>query len=196
MSHYSFQDKTFESYDLQKSKFLTPFQRQALIKNLPTNLQPEYRHRLEIMFLADMGTQTQNCEILGCDQKIAWGWIAVAQAVSANKWNERLIGRPVTINNQYLERLKKLVSYSPREYGYAFKCWITQWLSKYLATNIGIEISARHINRLPKQMGLSKERKFSCQKEIDQTKNVGMTICDLQFPSQPSFYWSFNLIAH
>lgn len=196
MSYNFNQDELFENYDTPEGKFLTPFQRRALLKNLQANLQPEYRRRMEIMLLADMGkTQTQICEILGCSQEMARYWIGLAEAGLAHKWNERPIGRPKTVNHQYIERLKELVSHSPREYGYAFGYWTAQWLSKHLATELGIEISDRHINRLLKQMGLSTKRKSSPQQEASlRAKDTGITICDLQSNSEPSFYWSFNLI--
>jgi transposase len=195
MTQYSSQDQAFESYDTQDSKFLTPFQRKALLKNLQANLQPEYRRRIEIMLLADMGkSQAQICEIIGCSQEMARYWIGIAEAGLAHKWNERPIGRPKTVNNQYIERLKELVSNSPREYGYAFGYWTAQWLSKHLANEFGIEISDRHVNRLLKQMGLSTKRKNSSQQETDQNKDAGITISDLQSNSEPSLHWSFNLI--
>ncbi|MBD6614463.1 helix-turn-helix domain containing protein [Komarekiella sp. 'clone 1'] len=189
------QDQIFESYDTQESKFLTPFQRKALLKNLQANLQPEYRRRIEIMLLADMGkSQTQICEIIGCSQEMARYWIGIAEAGLAHKWNERPIGRPKTVNNEYIERLKELVSHSPREYGYAFGYWTAQWLSKHLANEFGIEISDRHVNRLLKQMGLSTKRKNISQQQTDQNKDAGITIGDLQSNSEPSLHWSFNLI--
>ncbi len=195
MTPYLNQNKAFENYNPQESKFLTPFQHKALIKHLQANLQPEYRRRIEIMLLADMGkSQTQICEILGCSQEMARYWIGVAQSGLAHKWNERPIGRPKTVNHQYIERLKELVSHSPREYGYAFGYWTAQWLSKHLATEFSIEISDRHINRLLKQMGLSTKRKSSSVPKTDQTQDNGITICDLQSNSQPNFSWSFNLM--
>ncbi|MEW6498921.1 MAG: winged helix-turn-helix domain-containing protein, partial [Cyanobacteriota bacterium] len=47
------------------------------------------------------------------------------------------------------------VSGSPRDYGYAFRRWTANWLSKHLAKELGISISDRHVKRLLKQMGLS-----------------------------------------
>ncbi|HLO84852.1 MAG TPA: helix-turn-helix domain-containing protein [Nostocaceae cyanobacterium] len=195
MSQYFGQDKHFECLDTYESKFLTPFQRKALLKNLQADLPPEYRRRIEIILLADMGkSQTHICEIIGCSQEMARYWIGIAEAGMAHKWNERPIGRPKTVNNQYIERLKELVSHSPREYGYAFGYWTAQWLSKHLATELGIAISDRHINRLLKQMGLSTKRKSSPQQESNQTKDGLITICDLQSNSEPSLQWSFNLL--
>jgi transposase len=195
MSEYSTQNKAFECYDMHESKFLTPFQRKALLKNLQTNLQPEYRRRIEIMLLADMGkSQSQICEILSCSQEMARYWIGVAEAGLAHKWNERPIGRPKTVNDQYIERLKELVSNSPREYGYAFTYWTAQWLSKHLANEFGIAITDRHINRLLKKMGLSTKRKNPCPQETDLNKDAGITIGDLQSNSESSLHWSFNLI--
>jgi transposase len=196
MTQPSIQEQAFESYDFTDSKFLTPFQRKVLLKNLHLNLQPEYCRRLQIMLLADQGkSQTQICQMLGCSQEMARYWSAVAQAGLAHTWQERPIGRPKTINDQYIERLKELVSHSPSEYGYAFGCWTAQWLSKHLATEFGISISDRHINRLLKQMGLSTKQKRSCGKQAtDHTKNTSIKICDLQSNSEASFHWSFNLI--
>jgi transposase len=195
MSENFSQEKAFECYDMHESKFLTPFQRKALLKNLQANLQPEYRRRIEIMLLADKGkSQSQICEILSCSQEMARYWIGVAEAGLAHKWNERPIGRPKTVNDQYIERLKELVSNSPREYGYAFSCWTAQWLSKHLANEFGIAITDRHVNRLLKKMGLSTKRKNSCPQETDKNKDTGITICDLQSNSEPSLHWSFNLI--
>ena len=54
MSSYSHQDRVVNIYDSYESKFLTPFQRKALLKNLQNNSQPEYRRRIEIMLLSDM----------------------------------------------------------------------------------------------------------------------------------------------
>ncbi|MBD2569025.1 helix-turn-helix domain-containing protein [Anabaena lutea] len=195
MSFSSSQNNAFDIYDAHDSKFLTPFQRKALLKNLQSNIQPEYRRRIEIMLLADMGkSQSLICEIIGCSQEMARYWIGIAEAGMAHKWNERPIGRPKTVNHQYIERLKELVSHSPREYGYAFGYWTAQWLSKHLANELGIEISDRHINRLLKQMGLSTKRKSSHQSTNVQTQDAGITIGDLQSSSEPSFNWSFNLI--
>ncbi|WP_138499076.1 helix-turn-helix domain-containing protein [Nostoc sp. PA-18-2419] len=195
MSEYSGQNNASENYDMHESKFLTPFQRKALLKNLQANLQPEYRRRIEIMLLADMSkSQSQICEILGCSQEMARYWIGIAEAGLAHKWNERPIGRPKTVNDRYIERLKELVSNSPREYGYAFTYWTAQWLSKHLANEFGIVITDRHINRLLKQMGLSTKRKNLQSQEIDQNKDAGIIISDLQSNSEASMHWSFNLI--
>ncbi|BAZ20223.1 hypothetical protein NIES4073_10990 [Kalymmatonema gypsitolerans NIES-4073] len=194
MSQNSSHDKVFEISDFSESKFLTPCQRQVLLKNLQANLQPEYRRRIEIMLLADVGkSQTQICKILGCSQEMARYWITVAQVGLADKWQERPIGRPKIVNDQYIQRLKELFGHSPRKYGYAFTSWTSQWLSKHLATEFGIEISDRHINRLLKQMGLSTQQKRSSKKQATKdTKETGIRICDLQSHSEPSFHWLFN----
>ncbi|MDF5724061.1 MAG: winged helix-turn-helix domain-containing protein [Rhizonema sp. PD37] len=197
MTNHSSQDKNLDNYLQKESKFLTPFQRKLLLKNLEANLQPEHQRRLEIMLLADQGkSQTQICQILKCSQEMARYWSAVAQAGLAHKWQERPIGRPKTVNDVYIERLKELVSHSPREYGYAFGCWTAQWLGKHLAQEFGIEISPRHINRLLKQMGLSTKQKHSdSQQATKYITDTGITICDLQSNCEPSFPWSFNLMA-
>jgi transposase len=195
MSEYFHQEQFIEGYDLHESKFLTPFQRKALLKHLQANLQPEYRKRIEIMLLADMGTsQSQICEKLGCSQEMARYWIGIAEAGLAHKWNERPIGRPKIVNNQYMDRLKELVSNSPRDYGYAFTHWTAQWLSKHLASELGISISDRHINRLLKQMGLSTKPKNNRPQVTETVPDNNITISDLKSQSESPLNWSFNLM--
>ncbi len=140
--------------------YLTPSQRTLLLKNLQTDLRPEYRRRLEIMLRADEGhSQAQICEQLGCAQETARYWIAMAQVGNAHHWNDRPKGRPKTVNEQYIDRLKELASHSPREYGYPFQRWTAQWLSKHLAKELGIKVSDCHINRLLKEMNLGIRQK-------------------------------------
>ncbi|RUT10210.1 hypothetical protein DSM106972_007050 [Dulcicalothrix desertica PCC 7102] len=138
------------------SLYLTPFQRKLLLKNLETNLRAEYRQRIEIILFADAGkSQAEICKALGCCPETARYWIVIAQTGKAHLWDDRRIGRPKTVNDSYLMRLKELVSHSPREYGYPFGRWTAQWLAKHLVKEIGVQVSSCHINRLLKEMGLS-----------------------------------------
>lgn len=134
-------------------QYLTRFQRQLLQKHLETELTPEYRQRIEIMLLADEGkTQTQICRALGCSPLTARHWIFMAKSGQAHNWQEQPIGRPKIVNAEYLARLKELVSKSPKEFGYSFPRWTGQWLGKHLAKEFNIDVSARHINRLIKEI--------------------------------------------
>ena len=168
---------------------LTPFQRKLLLKNLQDDLRPEYRRRIEIMLLADTGqSQAQICKALGCSQEMARYWIVMAQTGNAHRWSDRPMGRPKTVNEQYCDRLKELVNHSPREYGYAFGRWTAQWLATHLAKELGIEISACHINRLLKQMGLSTRTKNDSEQiGTDSIQHSHITIGDLQSSSLPDF---------
>jgi putative transposase len=163
-----------------QGQYLTPFQRKLLLKNLQDNLRPEYRRRLEIMLLADTGqSQAQICKALGCSQEMARYWMVMAQTGNAHHWSDRPMGRPKTVNKQYCDRLKELVSHSPREYGYAFQRWTAQWLARHLVKELGIEISSCHVNRLLKQMGLStRAKKESAQTEIGNIRRTYAT-CDV-----------------
>lgn len=142
-------------YILQQ-RILSPFQEKLLQGKLKTNLRPEYRRRIEIMLLADRGqSQTEICATLNCSHETARYWMHIAQTGEAHKWQELPIGRPKTVNEKYLNRLRDLVSQSPRDFGYPFRRWTANWLSKHLAQELKIEVSERHVNRLLKQMGLS-----------------------------------------
>ncbi|HEY9610253.1 MAG TPA: helix-turn-helix domain-containing protein [Allocoleopsis sp.] len=179
-----------------QDKLLTPFQRKLLLKNLHTDLRPEYHRRIEIMLLADAGqSQAEICKTVGCTPDTARYWIGVAREGNAHHWNDRPMGRPKAINEQYIERLKELVNHSPREYGYSFKRWTAQWLSKHLAKEMDIQVSERHINRLLKDLGLSTRQKHGTTESVPATtKNFGIRISDLQSSSSPSFVWSANLL--
>lgn len=178
------------------AQLLTPFQKKLLLKSMQTDLRPEHRRRIEIMLLADAGkSQTQICAELGCSQETARYWIAMAKAGKAHNWNEHPTGRPKAISTQYLNRLKDLVNHSPREYGYPFERWTAQWLGKHLAKELGIEVSARHINRLLKDMGLStRMKREKVATDLPKTKKSGITIGDLQAASSPSFGGYYHLI--
>ena len=179
---------------------LTPFQRKLLLNSLQASLRPEYCRRIEIMLLADTGqSQSQICKALGCSQEMARYWIAMAQAGNAHYWNDRPMGRPKTVNEQYIARLKELVSHSPREYGYPFQRWTAQWLGKHLAKELGIKVSDCHINRLLKQMGLSTRPEPATALEATNhtdTDNSSLVIRDLTSASAPEFpeLGSFNSI--
>lgn len=173
---------------------LTPFQRKLLLKNLETDLRPEYRRRIEIMLMADAGQcQRQICEALGCSQETARYWIAKARDGKAHQWDDNPMGRPKTISDEYLDRLKDLVRHSPREYDYPFERWTAHWLGKHLAKELGIEVSDRHISRLLKDMGLStRPRRERAETDLQTTTNSGIAIRDL--PASPSFWLPFNPI--
>lgn len=176
--------------------YLTPFQRKLLLKNLEADLRPEYRCRIEIMLLADSGqSQAQICKALGCCQETARHWMVMAQTGQAHHWNDRLIGRPKSVNEEYLTRLKELASHSPRECDYPFERWTAQWLSKHLAKELGIKVSACHVNRLLKEMGLStRQKRETAEKVTNGTKDSSINIGDLQLNSEPDFLWSLNFI--
>jgi transposase len=162
------------------SLYLTPFQRKLLLKNLETNLRAEYRRRIEIMLLADTGqSQAEICKALGCCPETARYWIVIAQTGKAHLWDDRRIGRPKTVNDSYIMRLKELVSHSPREYGYSFKRWTAQWLGKHLAQETGTQVSSCHINRLLKEMGLSTRPKKNTVEENQSIQNQRIRIQDL-----------------
>ncbi|WP_442936177.1 helix-turn-helix domain-containing protein [Nostoc sp.] len=94
---------------VKQKAILTPFQRQFLLRHLTPDLRPEYRCRIEIMLMVDAGqSQAQICQTLECSQDTARYWIAMARAGKAHLWNEPPIGRPKTINEQYLTTKKSL----------------------------------------------------------------------------------------
>lgn len=177
-------------------KYLTAFQRKLLLKSLEAELRLEYRRRIEIMLLADAGqSQAQICKALECCQETARHWIAMAKTGMAHCWNDSPMGRPKTVNEQYLVRLQQLASHSPREYGYPFQRWTGQWLSKHLAKELGIKVTSSHVNRLLNEMGLSTRPKDNTtEKYSSSQRDSGIKIGDLPSNVQPSFSWQFSLM--
>jgi transposase len=159
-------------------RYLTSFQRQLLEKNLTTETSPEYRQRIEIMLLADQGqTQTQICRELSCSPLTARHWIFMAKSGQAHNWQTQPIGRPKTVTSDYLDRLKQLMTASPRELGYPFSRWTGQWLSKHLSQEFNIEVTARHINRLIEEM--SADLQSADEMAQQQPKSRQLVIADL-----------------
>ncbi|MBW4612475.1 MAG: helix-turn-helix domain-containing protein [Desmonostoc vinosum HA7617-LM4] len=147
---------TCEGGVLVQERILTPFQRKVLQKSLQEDLSHQYRQRIQIMLLADQGkSQTEICQTLRCCSATVRHWTHIARAGMAHQWQDCPIGRPKAANQAYSERLKELISHSPRDYGYCFKRWTINWLSKHLHKELGIQMSNRQLKRLLKQMGLS-----------------------------------------
>ncbi|HLP90459.1 MAG TPA: helix-turn-helix domain-containing protein [Nostocaceae cyanobacterium] len=181
MFDYQLPDRTKETSNFV-GKCLTPFQRKLLQKSLQDNCPESYRQRIEIMLLADEGkTQTEICSILGCCPATARHWIHIARMGMAHQWQDCPIGRPKTVNDEYLERLKELINSDPRDCGYSFKRWTASWLQKHLAKELGIEVSDRHLKRLLKQMGLStKTKAHKNQENNQQSADRKILISDLK----------------
>ena len=139
-----------------EGRYLTPFQKELLQKSLSKESSQQYQQRIRIMLLADEGqTQGEICRILNCAPATVRHWVLIARTGRAHQWKDEPVGRPKRVNEQYLERLKQLVNQNPQDYGYAFRRWTGNWLSRHLAEELGIEVHERHISRLLKEMGLS-----------------------------------------
>lgn len=153
-----------EKYLKKSGKYLTIFQRKILQKSLRAGSIPtKYRQRIQIMLMADEGkTQAQISQILSCSVITVKYWTMFARAGSAHQWQSHPLGRPKSVNEEYLERLKELVYQSPQSvkipgetYTYPYQRWTAKKLGEHLAKELGISISDRHVRRLLKEMGLS-----------------------------------------
>jgi transposase len=137
---------------LRPSLYLSTDQQQALELALQSQLAPEYRQRIEIMLLTNAGrTQAQICRQVGCSPLTARHWMLMAKTDQAHLWQEQPIGRPKIVSHEYRERLVAVSQSSPEQFGYSFSRWTGEWLSQHLEAEMGIKISARHINRLLKE---------------------------------------------
>ena len=168
-------------------------------------MQPELtakqRQRIQIMLLADEGkTQAQICQELGCCQATARHWIAMARNNQAHNWRSNPIGRPTLVHEDYLQRLKQLVTKSPQEvnvpnqdYQYSFRRWTAQKLSQHLHAEFGVKITPQHLNRLLKNMGLSTRTKSAPETESNcSSKGIKISNLDLVSVMNTAEIWNFN----
>ena len=147
----------------QDGKCLTSFQRSLLKSKLTEELSPKYEQRIRIMLMTDEGlSQSKIAKVLDCSPSTVRHWMFVAQSGEAHHWKQNGLGRPTVANAEYKERLGELVRKSPREtkvpdrnYSYRQARWTAGMLAKHLKAELGVEVTARHINRLLKGMGLS-----------------------------------------
>jgi len=192
------QNNQFDSENFSiKQQYLTPFQRKALQKILEQeDLPKKYYQRIQIMLLADEGkTQSQICQLVNCSRMTVRHWILVAKSGEAHNWNSSPLGRPKIVDDQYRERLKELMSHSPKDLGYPFRRWTAQWLSKHLAKELGVEVGVRHINRLLKEMGLSTRPTPVEANELKHNSGNRLVINDLTEASEPNpDLWQFHSI--
>jgi transposase len=177
-------------------KYLTTGQRELFQKQLQQDLPSPYRQRLQIMILADQGqTQKEICLWLGCCPATAHYWMQMARAGLADRWQDCPIGRPKSVSNEYIKRLRELLECSPRDCGYFFQRWTVHWLSKQLEQELGLGLSVRHLKRIMKHLGLSTLAKTGGStgsqivKEFPEMGNSQIEIVDLQ--SSPVIDLSF-----
>ena len=198
----SLEDKHQENKTV--GKYLTAFQRELLQKSLREDLSNKQRQRIHIMLLADEGqTQAQICQKLGCCQATARHWIMMARIKQAHHWKSNPIGRPLTVNDEYLQRLKELVTKKPqevnvpnREYKYPFQRWTAQKLSQHLHLELGIKVTPQHLNRLLKEMGLSTRQKPPLEKEkVRSRKGIQIGNLDSFSLVDTCEVWNFNPIT-
>ena len=181
-------------------KYLTPFQRKLLEKSQQRELTDKQHQRIKIMLLADEGlTQAQICSQLGCGQATARHWISQAKNNQAHNWNSTRVGRPTSVSDEYLERLRFLVNKSPQEvnvpnrnYQYPFKRWTAKKLCQHLEGELGIKVTPQHLNRLLKQMGLSTKSKPAARVPSNSDRSIQIADLDLIAISDATEIWNFN----
>jgi transposase len=172
-----------------------------LPESLPKSLDDRQLRRIEIILRSHLGqSQVEICSALGCSRETARYWMAIAKKPQSDSWVDTSVGRPKRVNDEYLLRLKELVTSSPKDHGYAFKCWTARCLSQHLNSELGIEISDRHVNRLLKQMGLSTRNPLKSEREnkslASNSKSGGIKIQDLNPAASSQFkdslWWYHN----
>ena len=135
-------------------KYLSLSQRQQLLEILTEPNIPDIdRKRIQIILFADEGkSQGEIRKLLDCTAATASKWILIAESGKIDRWQKYRRGRPSKVDQFYLDRLKELISKSPRDFGYSFKRWSGVWLARHLEKEFGVALTPTHINRLRKQL--------------------------------------------
>lgn len=135
-------------------KYLSLSQRQQLLEILTEPNIPDIdRKRIQIILFADEGkSQGEIRKLLDCTAATASKWILIAESGKIDRWQKYRRGRPSKVDQPYLDRLKELISKSPRDFGYSFKRWSGVCLARHLEKEFGVALTPTHINRLRKQL--------------------------------------------
>lgn len=135
-------------------KYLSPSQRQQLLEILTEPNIPDIdRKRIQIILFADEGkSQGEIRKLLDCTAATASKWILIAESGKIDHWQKYRRGRPSKVDQFYLDRLRELISKSPRDFGYSFNRWSGVWLARHLEKEFGVALTPTHINRLRKQL--------------------------------------------
>ena len=143
MSHkFSFL-QVFAGFYSTKSLLLTAFRPNRMLKSLQAGLKAGRYRTIEIVLLADAGKlQIKIYQRSGIFKQMSLYWSALADATLINECYQTLITKPKTPNNQYIQRLKEVltVSSSDCEYSHIFDIPIVIWRCKYLLHKIGLLI--------------------------------------------------------
>jgi transposase len=135
-------------------KYLSLSQRQQLLEVLrQPNISNVAHKRIQIILLADEGkSQADICKLLDCTAATASKWTLIAESGKIDHWQKYRRGRPPKVDQLYLDRLRELITKSPRDFGYSFKRWSGVWLARHLEKEFGVALTPTHINRLRKQL--------------------------------------------
>jgi len=121
-------------------KYLSSSERQQLLEILTEpNISDVDRKRIQIILFADEGkSQADIRKLLDCTAATASKWILIAESGKIDRWQKYRRGRPPKIDQTYLDRLRELISKSPRDFGYSFKRWSGVWLAQHLEKEFGV----------------------------------------------------------
>ena len=98
-------------------KYLSSSERQQLLEILTEpNISDVDRKRIQIILFADEGkSQAEIRKLLDCTAATASKWILIAESGKIDRWQKYRRGRPSKVDQPYLDRLKELITKSPRD---------------------------------------------------------------------------------
>ena len=129
---------------------LTPRERKELTRLVRVGLGARVVRRAQMIRLSGQGKSATEIAAL-------WGVSRPGVRKIINRFNREGIpgladrprrGRPRKTDDRYVHLLKKAVSVSPRDLGYAFTCWTLDRLREHLSRKTRVVLSAVHLSRL------------------------------------------------
>lgn len=132
--------------------YLTPEEKQELLKQLKFHEHPDVRERILILLLRNDGrTQQEIADFLGCSlRKVAYWCMHGDPSNLDSLTDERMKGNYHKASDQYIDRLLELIEQDPQELGYEFGNWTAQRLAAHLEKETGIDLSSSQVRRILK----------------------------------------------
>lgn len=131
----------------------------------------ESKKFIEVLFSLHEGMSEKEISIqFQIQKKTIERWRLVAQAGQVKQFEKYLKGRPKSVTPIYLSRLQQLIEFSPKDFGFAFTNWTAGSLATQLKSEFQIQLTARRINQILNQQGLSLRNKLDKHGQPSTTK--------------------------
>lgn len=127
----------------------------AIVEAIKHDKRPEVRQRAMGLRLLHEGKPPKEvAKFLSVSQPTVYDWHHRWQSQGVEGLaNRPKSGRPVKVNQDYVELLEQVVEQDPQDLGYAFSIWTAERLRLHLKAKTGIELKPTQFRVLLKENG-------------------------------------------